>query len=59
MVKMKIKLVRSTIGRPKDQKATVRALGLTKLNQVVEKDVNPQIAGMIKKVKHLLEIEQA
>lgn len=58
MVKVKLKLIRSTIGRPKDQKATVKALGLRKLNQEIEKDVNPQIAGMIRKVRHLLEVEE-
>ncbi len=55
---MNIKLVRSVIGQPKDQKDTVRALGLRKLNQEVQKDVNPQIAGMIRKVRHLLQIEE-
>lgn len=55
---MKIKLVRSTIGKPKDQKATVQALGLRKLNHEVVKEINPQVAGMIRKVKHLLQIEE-
>lgn len=57
-MKLKIKLVRSVIGKPKDQKATVTALGLKRLNQEIEKDVNPQVAGMIAKVKHLLSIEE-
>lgn len=57
-MKLRIKLVRSVIGKPKDQKATVAALGLRKMNQEVEKDVNPQVAGMIAKVKHLLSIEE-
>ncbi len=57
-MKLKLKLVRSVIGKPKDQKATVRALGLRKLNHEIEKDVNPQVAGMIAKVKHLLAIEE-
>ena len=57
-MKLKIKLVRSVIGKPKDQKATVAALGLKRLNQEIEKDVNPQVAGMIAKVKHLLSIEE-
>ena len=55
-MKLKLKLVRSVIGKPKDQKATVRALGLRKLNHEIEKDVNPQVAGMIAKVKQLLAI---
>ncbi len=57
-MRLKLKLVRSVIGKPKDQKATVRALGLRKLNHEIEKDVNPQVAGMIAKVKHLLAIEE-
>ena len=56
MAKVKLKLVRSVIGKPRDQKATVEALGLRKMNQVVEKTVSPQIEGMIAKVKHLIEI---
>ncbi len=57
-MKLKLKLVRSIIGKPEDQKATVRALGLKKLNQEIVKDVNPQVAGMVAKVKHLLNIEE-
>ena len=56
MAKVKLKLVRSVIGKPKDQKATVEALGLRKMNQVVEKTVSPQVEGMIAKVRHLIEI---
>ncbi len=58
MAKAKITLVRSTIGRPKKQKATVEALGLRKLNQSVEKEVTPQVKGMIDKVQHLLTVEE-
>ncbi|WBW49627.1 50S ribosomal protein L30 [Peptoniphilus equinus] len=54
---MKIKLVKSPIGRPVKHKKTVRALGFTKLNQVVEKEDNPQIRGMIKQVAYMLQIE--
>lgn len=57
MSKVKIKLVKSTIDRVEGQKRTVRALGITKLNQTVEKEATPQIMGMIKKVAHLLKIE--
>lgn len=56
MAKIKIKQVRSTINRPKDQKATIQALGFKKLNQVVEHEDTPQIMGMINKVSHLIEI---
>lgn len=59
MGKVKIKLVRSVIGKPKDQKATAYALGLRKMNQEVELNTNPQIDGMIKKINHLIAIEQA
>lgn len=58
MATIKIKLVRSAINRPKDQKATLVALGLKKLNQVVEKEGTPQIMGMVKKVSHLVEVEK-
>ena len=56
MAKIKIKQVRSTINRPKDQKRTIEALGFKKLNQIVEKENTPQIQGMIDKVSHLVEI---
>ena len=56
MATVKIKLVRSTIKRPKNQKATVQALGLRRMNHIVEKEVTPQIMGMIKKVQHLVEV---
>ena len=50
--KLQITLTRSVIGRPQDQKDTVKALGLRKLNQTVEKEDNPAIRGMINKVAH-------
>lgn len=56
MEKVKIKLVRSAINRPKNQKRTLEALGFKKLNQIVEKEATPQINGMIAKVSHLVEI---
>jgi large subunit ribosomal protein L30 len=59
MVKIKVKQVKSAINRPKDQKATLVALGLGKLNRTVVKDVNPQILGMVKKVSHLIIVEEA
>ncbi|MTI83998.1 MAG: 50S ribosomal protein L30 [Firmicutes bacterium] len=59
MAKLKITLVRSTIGRPKDQKATVEALGLKKMNSsVIQEDV-PQVRGMVNKVSHLVKVEDA
>ena len=58
MGKVKITQVRSTIGRPKRQKATITALGLRKMNQSVEKLLTPQIEGMIAKVQHLITVEE-
>ncbi|PID88719.1 MAG: 50S ribosomal protein L30 [Bacteroidia bacterium] len=55
--KVLIKQVRSRIGRPIDQKRTLDALGLTKMNQTREVVLNPQLEGMINKVKHLLEVK--
>ncbi|WP_207930747.1 50S ribosomal protein L30 [Hydrogenispora ethanolica] len=49
----------SAIGRAKVQKATIKALGFTKLNQTVTKEDNPAIRGMIKKVHHLVEVKEA
>ena len=56
MAQIKIQQVRSKIKSPKDQKLTLQALGLKKLNQVVEHNDTPQIRGMVEKVKHLLRI---
>ena len=54
MEKIKIQQVRSRIGRPKDQKRTLDALGLRKMNAVVEHNATPQILGMVAKIKHLI-----
>ncbi len=51
--------ISSTIGRNRVQRATIQALGLTKLNQTVEKVDNPAIRGMIKKVEHLVQVKEA
>lgn len=53
---LKIKYVRSTIGRPRKQKEIVRSLGLRKLNQVVERPDTPAVRGVVNKVPHLLKI---
>lgn len=58
MSKVKVKQVRSAINREKSQKATLVALGLKKLNQVVEHESTPAIEGMIRKVQHLVEVER-
>ncbi len=57
MAKAKLTLVKSTIDRSRKQKDTVRALGLRKLNHTIEKELSPQVEGMIAKVKHLLNVE--
>lgn len=57
MSKIKITLVRSTIGLPQNQKKIVKALGFRKLNQNVIHESSPTINGMVHKVKHLLSIE--
>lgn len=55
---IRIKLVRSPIGYTENQKRTVKALGLHKLNQVVEKPDNPAVRGMIGTVAHMLEVSE-
>ena len=55
---LKIKLVKSTIGSKPLHRKNVQALGLRKLGQVVTKPDNPQIRGMIQKVRHLVEVEE-
>lgn len=57
-MKAKITQVRSVIGRPKDQRDTMVALGLGKINRTVVKEVNPAILGMMKKITHLVKIEE-
>lgn len=56
--RIRITLVKSTIGRPKDQGLTVRSLGLRRLNHTVERPDNPSIRGMVAKIQHLLSVEQ-
>tara|TARA_B100001750_G_C15360906_1_gene522150 strand:+ start:384 stop:563 length:180 start_codon:yes stop_codon:yes gene_type:complete len=56
MVKIIVKQIRSKINRPKDQKATLLALGLRKINMEVVHNDTPQVMGMIKKVEHLVKI---
>lgn len=57
MEKIKITLTRSLIGRPEDQRATVKALGLGKTNTSVVKDASPAVLGMVRKVEHLVTVE--
>jgi large subunit ribosomal protein L30 len=54
---LRVTLVRSPIGYTKDQRATARALGLRRLHQTVEHKDNPAVRGMIRKIVHLVQIE--
>ena len=56
MATIKIKQIKSKIGYPVDQKRTLQALGLHKIDQVVEKEDCPAIRGMIRKVHHLVTV---
>jgi large subunit ribosomal protein L30 len=58
MAKIKVKQVKSKIRRPKNQKRTLDALGLRKMDQVVEHNATPSILGMVNKVKHLVSVEE-
>jgi len=58
MAKIKITLVKSGIDRPERQKLTLKALGLTKLNATKEVEATPQILGMVRKVNHLVTVEE-
>ncbi len=58
MAKIKVKQVRSSINRPAKQKKTLQALGIRKMNQVVEHEATPQIMGMVEKVRHLVEVSE-
>jgi len=57
-MKVKVRQVKSTIKRPKDQKQTLIALGLKRIGQESEHELTPQIKGMIEKVKHLVTVEE-
>jgi len=59
MATIKVKKVKSAINRTKTQKRTLEALGLNKMNQVVEHENTPSILGMINKVAHLVSVETA
>ncbi len=57
-MKLKVTLVKSFIGKPEDQRVTVRTLGLSKLNSSAVHDDTPAIRGMIRKVTHLVKVEE-
>lgn len=58
MAKLAITLTRSTIGRPEDQRVTVRTLGLRKMHQTVVVPDNVAMRGMVKKVSHLVTVKE-
>ena len=58
MAKVRITQVKSAIDRPERQKRTVKALGFGKLNRAIEKELTPQVEGMINAVSHLLKVEK-
>ncbi len=59
MTKIKITQIKSGINRPQDQKDTLVALGLRKMHQTVEREANPQTLGMVRKISHLVKVEEA
>ncbi len=56
--KIKVTLVKSTIGQKPPKRATVRSLGLKKINSCVEHDATPAILGMVAAVSHLVKVEE-
>jgi large subunit ribosomal protein L30 len=58
MKKIKITLVKSPIDRPERQKKTLVALGLNKLNATKEVEATPQVLGMVRKVEHMVQVEE-
>ncbi len=55
---LQIKLVKSPLGRKPNQRKTVKALGLGKMNRVVELEATPQVVGMVKTVSHLVDVKE-
>jgi large subunit ribosomal protein L30 len=59
MAKLRITQVRSQIGQTERHRGTLRALGLGKIGRTVEHDESPTLAGMLRKVRHLVKVEQS
>jgi large subunit ribosomal protein L30 len=59
MAKLKLTQIRSQIGQSQRHRGTLRALGLGKIGKTAEHDDNPAIAGMLRKVRHLVKVEDA
>jgi large subunit ribosomal protein L30 len=58
VTRLKVTQIRSVIDRPKDQKDTVRRLGLLRIRHTVVKEDRPDIRGMLAKVRHLVSVEE-
>jgi len=58
MKKIRIKQIKSGIDRPERQKRTLEALGLKRMHHTIEKEATPQVLGMVRKVEHLLQVEE-
>jgi len=58
MARIKVTQVKSQIGRLQNQKRTLEALGLRRLNQTVEHEATPSVVGMVNKVSHLVSVEE-
>jgi len=56
--KLRIRLVRSTIGCKPNHRRTVKALGLRRMNAVVEKEATPAVVGMVRTVSYLLDVKE-
>ena len=59
MSKLRITQVRSQIGETQKHRGTLRALGLGRIGRTVEREESPQVAGMLRKVRHLVRVEEA
>ena len=59
MARLKVTQVRSVIDRPKDQKATLKGLGFRRMGQEVVREDSPAVRGMIRKIRHLVEVSKA
>jgi len=55
---IRVTLIKSPIGRKPEQRATVKALGLGKMNSTVEKEANPAVMGMVRAISHLVRVEE-
>ena len=59
MAKLKVTQIRSQIGQSQRHRGTLRALGLGKIGRSAEHEESPQVAGMLRKVRHLVRVEDA